>query len=286
MQEQSRRPVGFIEHGDVIYFRNISAKPLPSNPAMSQFNRLVPSLASVLALGAVLFIGTWAGLSYAQDGLVAMLVSTDLDSAAKIEALKAAFKAWGPCAPVAYILFVTAEVVIAPLPGLMLYAPGGIIFGGFLGGLYALIGNLLGAAIACQVMRLVGTALFGHRIRQNLNQLQPVLERRGLWIVFLLRLNPLTSTDLVSYAAGLTLMPMWKLLSGTALGMAPLCWLQSYLAEGLLTAYPTLFYPLLVACALYMIVALWVLVHLARSSGRPAVPAAESEAPQQGPFAI
>lgn len=215
---------------------------------------VVINVATVCALSVVVLGVT---ISYLQGGLVADLFSTELDGEDKRVALQAAFEAWGPLAPVAYTLFVTAEVVIAPLPGLMLYAPGGIIFGGFLGGLYALIGNMLGAALACQIMRILGMALFGPRIRDSLGRLGPVLDRRGVWVVFFLRVNPLTSSDLVSYAAGLTQMPTWKVVLGTAMGMAPLCWIQAYLADGLLTAFPNLMYPLTVACLCYLVAVVW-----------------------------
>ena len=76
--------------------------------------------------------------------------------------------------------------------------------------------------------------------------------------MFLLRVNPLTSSDIVSYAAGATSMPLRKLLLGTTLGMAPLCFLQAYLAEGLLAAFPRLIYPLLVAGVLYAALFVWV----------------------------
>jgi len=77
--------------------------------------------------------------------------------------------------------------------------------------------------------------------------------------VFLLRVNPLTSSDIVSYAAGATSMPIWKLLVGTTLGMAPLCFAQAYLAESLLIAFPWLIYPLLVAAVAYALVFIWVI---------------------------
>ena len=51
------------------------------------------------------------------------------------------------------------------------------------------------------------------------------------WLVFLLRLNPLTSSDLVSYAAGLTHLPTWQLMLATLAGMAPLCFAQAYFAD-------------------------------------------------------
>jgi uncharacterized membrane protein YdjX (TVP38/TMEM64 family) len=53
-------------------------------------------------------------------------------------------------------------------------------------------------------------------------------------------------------------MPLWKLMLGTLLGMAPLCWAQSYLADEILTAFPRLLYPLLAACGLYTIVIVYV----------------------------
>ena len=52
---------------------------------------------------------------------------------------------------------------------------------------------------------------------------------------------------------------MWKLVLGTTLGMAPLCFLQAYLAENLLIAFPRLIYPLLVAGVLYAVVFVWVI---------------------------
>jgi hypothetical protein len=42
---------------------------------------------------------------------------------------------------------------------------------------------------------------------------------------------------------------------GTLIGMAPLCWAQAYLADELLTAFPRLIYGMLVACAVYAVVA-------------------------------
>ena len=58
--------------------------------------------------------------------------------------------------------------------------------------------------------------------------IQERLERHGVWLIFLLRVNPLTSSDLVSYAAGLTRIPIWKVMTATAFGMAPLCFAQAY----------------------------------------------------------
>lgn len=171
---------------------------------------------------------------------------------------------YGVAAPAVYVLFVTVEVVIAPLPGTLLYAPGGVIFGGFWGGFLAWLGNCLGAVFACQIVR-----VFRHRLRPSflaqttIARLESQLVQHGAKVIFLLRLNPLTSSDLVSYAVGLTEVPLWKLLLGTALGMAPLCWIQAYAADQFLRWYPELLWPLLCLCFIYVGVALWMIIRLA-----------------------
>ena len=138
------------------------------------------------------------------------------------------FEGLGVLAPLAYVALVTVEVVVAPIPGTILYAPAGIIFGGLWGGAFSLIGNVLGAVVSFILMRVLGRSAFEHFIQhEHLERLERRVSDNGVLVVFLLRANPLTSSDIVSYAAGATSMPMWKLLVGTTLGMAPLCFAQA-----------------------------------------------------------
>ena len=202
----------------------------------------------------------WCVWSATSGGIVAAMFSTELEPAEKLERLKQFFTQFGVLAPLVYVLFVTTEVVVAPLPGAMLYAPGGIIFGAFWGGLLSLIGNVIGAGIACRLMRSVfGGRASGFFETRALKSREEAIARRGVLVVFLLRLNPLTSSDIVSYATGLTSMPTWKVMLGTALGMAPLCWVQAWLADELLRTFPQLLYPLLVLCGIYVVAVGWIL---------------------------
>lgn len=204
-------------------------------------------------LAVLILVFGLASQSWQTEGIVFDLLRSDQSAAWKVERLQTFFEACGPMAPLVYVAFVTIEVVIAPIPGLMLYAPGGVVFGGFVGGLLALIGNVLGAGIACGITRTIGstwlTRLFP---KESLEKAQTELDRRGGWLVFLLRVNPLTSSDLVSYAAGFTRIPIWKVMFATMLGMAPLCFAQAWLAENLFVAYPWLLYPLLAAGIIYV----------------------------------
>ena len=202
----------------------------------------------------------FAAWSFASGGILGLLLESGLSAAERIELIREYFLSWGAAAPLVYVLVVIIEVIVAPIPGLMLYAPGGVVFGGFYGGLLSLIGNVLGAGIAVVAMQSFqgcGRAKFleGKKI-------EPVIARlrhSGVWVILALRINPLTTSDLVSYAAGLAGIPVWKVMLGTAVGMAPLCLAQSYLAEGLFQAVPWLLYPLLGLALIYVVVAVYII---------------------------
>ena len=96
------------------------------------------------------------------------------------------------------------------------------------------------------------TDFFSSRRPQSV---QECISRHGTLSVALLRVNPLTSSDIVSYAAGLTSMSTSRVMIGTMFGMAPLCYIQSYLSVELFIAFPWLLWPLLIGCVLYAVLA-------------------------------
>ncbi len=217
---------------------------------MTARNRNVAALvAFALALGA----GAW---SYLSGGTVRVLIDGAAglgDSGQAIDALRAALDRWGPLAPVVYVAAVVIEVLVAPIPGTLLYAPAGALFGGLMGGTLSLIGNTLGAAIACGVGGAIGEAALARRVDgTKAAQYREAIRARGLWVVLLLRVNPLTSSDIVSYMAGAVGVPVWRVALGTFIGMAPLCYAQAYLAEQIFEILPGAVYVLVVAGLLYV----------------------------------
>jgi uncharacterized membrane protein YdjX (TVP38/TMEM64 family) len=213
-------------------------------------------------------------VSWCNDGIVAKLLDTKLSASERVLALQHYFQEAGFFAPLAYVIFVVAEVIIAPIPGLMLYAPGGLIFGPWLGGFLAIVGNTIGAGISCALVRSAGSGWL-EKISANasMEKLQEQLNRRGFWMILLLRLNPLTSTDLLSYAAGLTRIPTWHVMLATGLGMSPLCFAQSWLSDGIFNRWPGLIWPLMIAGLLYLGA---VAVVLSRMLKRPTLPDVEA----------
>ncbi len=218
--------------------------------------RLLPWLLVTLLLAV-------AGGSWLSGGIVNELLRSDLDSAERVARLRQFFDQAGIWAPLLYVVFVVVEVIIAPIPGIMLYAPGGLIFGPWLGGSLALIGNVIGAGISCGLARSLGTSWLD-RISSGtaMSRLQTALEKDGSRLIVMLRLNPLTSTDLLSYAAGFTRIPIHRVMLATGIGMAPLCFLQSWLSDSLFNKWPWLLWSLLGLGVVYLIVVVVVITRL------------------------
>ena len=103
----------------------------------------------------------------------------------------------------------------------------------------SLVGNVVGAAICCVLGQMIGERVLSKRVDgSQLGRYRTLLEKRGLWVVLLLRLNPLTTSDLVSYAAGVAGVPAWKVAVGTLVGLGPWCYLQAYFAERVFDVVP------------------------------------------------
>ena len=208
----------------------------------------------MLAFGLAIGAAVW---SYVTGGTVRVLVDgagSFGDSSQALDALRAALDRWGRLAPAVYVAAVVIEVLVAPIPGTLLYAPAGALFGGFMGGTLSLIGNTLGAAIACGVGSALGEGALARRIEgTKLAAYRAAIQERGLWVVMLLRINPLTSSDLVSYMAGAVGVPIWRVALGTFIGMAPLCFAQSYLAEQIFEILPGAIYILIGAGIIYVL---------------------------------
>lgn len=224
---------------------------------------------SPLAIGAVVLtlagclVATW---SYVRGGVVYALISVAWDADTSLDVIRDAVARAGVFAPVVYVGAVVIEVLVAPIPGAMLYAPGGAIFGGWWGGTLSLIGNVIGAAIASWLGAAFGARLPFAGDGTTFNRLAERLRRRGVWIVALLRINPLTSSDLVSYAAGVVQVPVWRVAAGTLIGMAPLCYAQSFASEQIFRLLPASGLAVLLLGVLYLCVVVWIVT---RAIGKP-----------------
>ena len=134
----------------------------------------------------------------------------------------------GIFAPILYMAVMALAVVISPIPSLPLDIAAGAFFGPFAGTLYSVLGALAGAVISFMIARFLGRELIERFLGGHINFCTKCSDRILTKIVFLSRLMPIVSFDVISYGAGLTKMSLKKFSLATFFGMIPLTFLYNY----------------------------------------------------------
>ncbi len=138
-----------------------------------------------------------------------------------IEAVRSAVAASGPIAPLLYIP-VSALLAAIFVPGPLLAAGSGFLFGPVLGTVVTLGSTATTAVIAALIGRRAGRdsarALIGEQWAQRIDT---QIKRRGLWAVVGQRFVPGISDAMASYAFGAFGMPLWQMAIGALIGSAP-----------------------------------------------------------------
>ncbi len=182
-------------------------EPTPHASARSK-GRLLFQFAAVLAMvGLVFVLSSDANLSQWFDGerLIATLE-----------------RANGATGPLLLIGIMAVAVVVSPLPSVPIDAAAGVVFGPLLGTLYAATGATLGALAAFSVARLLGRELLEPWLGKHVQFCSKCSDLLLTRVVFLSRLVPFLSFDLISYGAGLTGMSPSRFVVTTFLGTLPL----------------------------------------------------------------
>ena len=138
-----------------------------------------------------------------------------------IEDVRRTVKATGPAAPLTYIV-VSAGLGAIFVPGSILAASSGLLFGPVLG-VFVTLGAAVGTAIVASLVgrragRDSARALLGS---ERADRIDALIERRGLWAVVGQRFVPGISDALASYAFGAFGVPLWQMAIGAFIGSAP-----------------------------------------------------------------
>lgn len=182
--------------------------------------RLVAGILSVILLA----LTYWALHS---SGSIAII----MDSAA-LRGYVADLGAWGP---VAIIALLVLAILVSPIPSAPIALAAGAAYGHAWGTLYVMAGAELGAMAAFGISRALGhdamRRRFGERLEIGLLGSQNAL----MGIVFVSRVLPFISFDLVSYAAGLTILSFWRFALATLAGVAPASFLLAHFGREMAT---------------------------------------------------
>lgn len=133
---------------------------------------------------------------------------------------------WGP---LLYIAIIIVSVVVSQIPGAPLAVAAGAIWDPLAAGAYTMIGGFGGALIAYGLGRLVGPAIIKTLTGKSISFVPEHRTAYLGWFIFVTRLLPIFSFDLVSYGAGLTRLSFPVYASATFFGMMPSTLLLTYM---------------------------------------------------------
>ena len=144
--------------------------------------------------------------------------------------------AWGPAAIVGLMVL---AILISPIPSAPIALAAGALYGHGWGTLYVLLGAETGALLAFGLARFVGFEAvqrwFGAKLSIGLIGSQNAL----MGLVFASRLLPFLSFDIVSYAAGLTVLKFWRFAIATLAGIAPTSFLLAHFGHEMVSGEST-----------------------------------------------
>lgn len=141
----------------------------------------------------------------------------------------------GNWAPLIFMAMMAMAVVISPIPSVPLDLAAGIAFGPLLGTTYAVIGAEIGALISFLIGRALGREVVSKLLRSDIVFCEKCADHHLAAVVFMARLIPVFSFDLVSYGAGLTKMSVKAFAVATFVGMIPPTFAFTYLGGTLTT---------------------------------------------------
>lgn len=175
----------------------------PTDASETSKRRALVRLALVVAVLAVLFYLT----------AIARVID--------VEAVRDLIESTGPLAPLTYV-GVSAVLGALLVPGPLLAAGSGFLFGPVVGTVVTLgatVGNaLISAYVGRRAGRQSARTLLG---TQRAEQVDRLIERGGLWAVVGQRFVPGISDSLASYAFGAFGVPLWQMAAGAFIGSMP-----------------------------------------------------------------
>ncbi len=174
--------------------------------------------------------------------LVVMFYLLAVKHVVNIEDVRGWVRATGPLAPFAYVVL-SAVLGAIFVPGPILAASSGLLFGPLLG-VFVTLGATVGTAVVAAFLgrragRDSARALLG---AARADRLDALIQRRGLWAVVGQRFIPGLSDALASYAFGAFGVPLWQMAVGAFIGSVPRAFVYTALGASIGNKSPALAY--------------------------------------------
>ncbi len=228
-----------MEQTEITSYRDQSTMKTRGNSADSGEDtlkhRVLQHLSWLLVLAVVLVFGVLYLLS---EGFRDQVAETwDVLSSGNQEVIRDYIRSYGGWAPLASVLLMVSQVVIAPVPASVIQLSNGVVFGVVGGAVLNLIGQMAGATIAFFIARSLGRKTV-ERLAGRVDEsgvIENWIDRWGGKALLLVRMIPGMPSDFVSYLMGLTPMGARRYLTVSFLGYIPqsiaYAWLGDYATD-------------------------------------------------------
>ncbi|MBF0609773.1 MAG: VTT domain-containing protein [Magnetococcales bacterium] len=179
---------------------------------------LAAAVLTLLLSGLVWLLQMWgpAWISHWLDTLSAG------DWTSRQQQIRGLFQEMGSWAPVGFFLVQLAQVLFAPIPGQLTGILGGFLFGFWPGLGLTMLGLTLGSWLAIVLARWLGDHVV-HRFvpPEVMARFDRLLLAGTVTDFFMIFLLPALPDDAICFMAGLTRLPVWKLILACLLGRLP-----------------------------------------------------------------
>ena len=165
-------------------------------------------------------------------GILFYEVNLSLKSPQEIIDYVEGFGAWGP---VVIIILIIIEVIVAPVPGIVIAIGSGALFGPVWGTIYTYIGNVIGSSIAFSISRHFGRPFVKKLVREEklakYDQFFRSHGKYGLWIAYLF---PVFPVDIISFVTGLSSLRFRKFFTIVSIAFIPNMLFLNYFGDSIL----------------------------------------------------
>lgn len=195
-----------------------------------------------------------------------------------VDILRVQIERLGMLGPAVVMFLMAANIVFSPLPSTPILLAAGAVWGPITGTVWVLLGAQIGSLIAFFIARLLGGDVVQRWYGRN-----PALRMLGdqttlMGVVFVTRLVPFMSFDLLSYGAGLTPLTWWRFALANLAGMAPMNFILVHFGSNAIGATPVSILFTLAAIGGVVLITILLVIHLRRRGIRPPEdPGANSE---------
>ena len=142
-----------------------------------------------------------------------------------------AIDAAGVLGPIVIVALMTIAIVASPLPSAPIALAAGAAYGHTYGTLFVVLGAELGALAAFGLARGLGRPFVERHLGQKINAGLFRSQNTLTFLVFGSRLLPFLSFDMISYAAGLSKLHLWRFALATMAGIIPASLLLAHMGS-------------------------------------------------------